>query len=72
MLERLVDWIFSLIHSVPALILAEGSPRFFLVRGVLVLLLFVALLTAIAMWPSRWAISRLWKRRGNSGPDPHN
>ena len=72
MVSWLADWIIAVVNSFPAIFLVEDSPRFFLGRGMLGLLLILVLLFAIAMWPSRWAISRLWKGRGRQGPDPNN
>jgi len=72
MISWLADWIIAVINYFPALLVTDDSPRFFIARAMLGLLLAVVLLFAIAMWPSRWAISRLWKGRGGPGPDPNN
>jgi hypothetical protein len=71
MVSWLADWIIAILNSVPGLFLTTDSPRFFVGRAMLGLMLIVILLFAIAMWPSRWAISRLWRGRGKPGPDPN-
>lgn len=69
MVSWLADWIVSIVNSGPALLLTLDSPRFFIARAMLGLILIVVLLLAIALWPSHWSISRLWKRRIGSRPD---
>jgi hypothetical protein len=72
MLAWLVDWIFAAINFIPVMWFDEGSAKYHLVRGMLALILGVGVLGAIAFWPARLAISRLWMGKGRSGSNSNN
>jgi hypothetical protein len=58
MLDRIVDWIMHMATAIPALLVAEDSPSFTLIRTMFALILIAFFAYLIAMRPFRLAISR--------------
>jgi hypothetical protein len=65
MLDWIVEKIWAAVTFVPALIVAESSPNFMLIRAMFGLLLIVLVVYLIAMRPFRSAIARGVTRMSN-------
>ena len=63
MLDWITEKILAIVSFVPALIVAQDSPSFMLIRAMFGLLLIVLIVYVIAMRPFRSAIARWMGRR---------
>ena len=58
MLDWIVEKLLAALSWVPALFVEEGSPNVFMVRAMFALMLIVAIVYAVAMWPPRKTFER--------------
>jgi hypothetical protein len=69
MYEKMLNWIgdtiFTIVTAVPALFVDQDSPRFFLIRGMLGLILVVFVVCLMAMRPFRPFLVRCMKMVSN-------
>jgi hypothetical protein len=68
-IEKMLDWIgdtfLAIVTAVPALFVDQDSPRFFLIRGMLGLILVVLVACLMAMRPFRPFLVRCMKMASN-------
>jgi len=58
MLDWIVEKILAVLAWIPALFVEAGSPNVFMVRAMFALMLLVAIIYAVAMWPPRGTLER--------------
>ena len=65
MLDKISETIWAIVTSIPAWLVAEGSPNFIAIRAMFGLLLIVLIVYLIAMRPFRSAIASVKRKAIN-------